>query len=77
MSRWSHLDSDEERLPEGFERIGYDGERYTYRNTQDGSLWAGPAGARYGGMRKISNGEDGDEGTPMLSDEVRWVQSPA
>lgn len=57
MSRFSHYDSDEERLPEGMVRIGYDAdtEIYTYRDA-DGSYWEGPPGSRYGQLTKVSDG---------------------
>lgn len=54
MSRWSYYDTDEERLPEGFQRIGYDADSqtYTFRDTRDGSLWEGPVGVEYGELRR-------------------------
>ncbi|ROV94070.1 hypothetical protein VMCG_08234 [Cytospora schulzeri] len=54
-SRYTQLDTDEERLPEGMVRIGYDADTqvYTFRNT-DGSLWEGPAGSRYGSLTKVA-----------------------
>lgn len=54
MGRWSHLDTDEERLPEGMVRIGYDADTqtYTYQDNNNGTLWEGPEGARYGTLRQ-------------------------
>ncbi len=54
MGRWSHLDSDDERLPTGMTRIGYDADSqtYTYRDS-DGSTWEGPPGHRYGSLSKV------------------------
>ncbi|KAF1984188.1 carbohydrate-binding module family 50 protein [Aulographum hederae CBS 113979] len=54
MSRYDVLDTDEERLPDGMERVGYDAEeqRYTYRDAADGSLWRGAEGARYGRLER-------------------------
>lgn len=54
-SRFSQYDTDEERLPEGMQRIGYDADTqtYTFRDA-DGSTWEGPPGARYGSLTKIS-----------------------
>ena len=54
MGRWSYLDSDEERLPEGMTRTGYDADEgvYYFRDT-DGSRWKGVPGRRYGPMHKI------------------------
>lgn len=55
MARWSHYDTDEERLPAGMERIGYDAddETYTFRDA-DGSIWASAPGNRYGPLTRIS-----------------------
>ncbi|KAH6849661.1 hypothetical protein B0I37DRAFT_369511 [Chaetomium sp. MPI-CAGE-AT-0009] len=54
MGRWSHLDTDEERLPEGMTRIGYDADTqvYTYRDT-DGSHWEGAPGVQYGKLYRV------------------------
>ncbi|KAL2164019.1 hypothetical protein VTH06DRAFT_3233 [Thermothelomyces fergusii] len=54
MGRWSHLDSDDERLPEGMVRVGYDADTqvYTYRDS-DGSYWEGAPGARYGKLHRV------------------------
>ncbi|KAI0850318.1 hypothetical protein F5Y00DRAFT_233082 [Daldinia vernicosa] len=43
MGRWSYLDTDEERLPHGIKRIGYDADdrEYTFFDTSDGSIWVG------------------------------------
>lgn len=48
-NRWSRLDSDEERLPAGMKRVGYDADdgRYTFQD-QEG-LWLGEPGAEFGG----------------------------
>ncbi|KAH8895636.1 hypothetical protein GQ53DRAFT_761419 [Thozetella sp. PMI_491] len=55
MGRWAYLDTDEERLPEGMTRIGYDADSqtYTYRDS-DGSRWTGAPGNRYGHLSKVS-----------------------
>ena len=54
MGRWSQYDEDEHRLPEGFRRVGYDADtqRYTYQRLADGTEWEGPAGSRYGELRR-------------------------
>jgi hypothetical protein len=54
MGRWSHLDSDEERLPEGMTRVGYDADTqvYTYRDS-DGSYWEGAPGCQYGTLHRV------------------------
>ncbi|KAI8956619.1 hypothetical protein F5Y11DRAFT_353462 [Daldinia sp. FL1419] len=48
MGRWAYLDTDEERLPHGIKRIGYDADdqEYTFFDTSDGSLWVGRYGPR-------------------------------
>jgi hypothetical protein len=55
-SRYTQLDTDEERLPEGMVRIGYDADTqvYTFRSA-DGSLWEGPSGSRYGSLTKVAD----------------------
>ncbi|KAL8285039.1 hypothetical protein RB597_002224 [Gaeumannomyces tritici] len=57
MGRRSYYDTDEERLPEGMTRIGYDAdtETYTFRDA-DGSIWESAPGSRYGNLTKISEG---------------------
>ncbi|KAJ4303986.1 hypothetical protein N0V88_001589 [Collariella sp. IMI 366227] len=54
MGRWSHLDTDEERLPDGMTRIGYDADTqvYTYRDS-DGSYWEGAPGVQYGKLHRV------------------------
>lgn len=56
MPRYSSYDSDDERLPEGMRRVGYDADTqtYTYRDS-DGSLWEGPPGARYGHLTQVAS----------------------
>lgn len=55
MGRWAYLDTDEERLPEGMRRVGYDArtQTYTYRDA-DGSAWEGVPGARYGRLQRAN-----------------------
>ncbi|EMR71183.1 hypothetical protein UCREL1_1764 [Eutypa lata UCREL1] len=55
MGRWSRYDTDEERLPEGMKRIGYDAdtETYSYRDA-DGSIWEGAPGNQYGHLTRVS-----------------------
>lgn len=57
MSRFSRYDTDEERLPQGMSRVGYDAESqtYTYRDA-DGSYWEGAPGAEYGHLTRVSGG---------------------
>ncbi|KAI1355563.1 carbohydrate-binding module family 50 protein [Xylaria sp. FL0043] len=88
MARWSEYDTDEERLPEGMQRIGYDADTqtYTFRDA-DGSIWESAPGNRYGQLRRVdgpptlpSYGEE-DESSPaqqlMYSESARptsWRQ---
>ena len=55
MGRWAYLDSDEERLPEGMRRIGYDADTqtYTYEDSR-GVRWEGAPGARYGRLHRVN-----------------------
>ncbi|KAF9011323.1 hypothetical protein BDQ17DRAFT_1233800 [Cyathus striatus] len=56
MGRWTQYDEDEHRLPEGFERIGYDADegKYYFRDSRDGSIWRGAEGVEFGEMTKVS-----------------------
>lgn len=56
MPRRFDYDTDDERLPEGMVRVGYDADTqvYTFRDT-DGSLWEGPPGCQYGRMTKVAD----------------------
>ncbi|KAI1497737.1 hypothetical protein F5X99DRAFT_355924 [Biscogniauxia marginata] len=55
MGRWSQYDTDEERLPEGMQRIGYDADSqtYTFRDA-DGGIWESAPGNHYGQLRRVS-----------------------
>lgn len=57
MSRFSQYDTDEERLPEGMTRVGYDAdtEVYTFQDS-DGSYWESAPGNRYGHLTRVSGG---------------------
>ncbi|KAF5664474.1 peptidoglycan-binding domain-containing protein [Fusarium heterosporum] len=61
MSRFSRYDTDEERLPEGMQRVGYDADSqvYTFRDA-DGSYWESAPGNQYGQLTKV--GEARPEG---------------
>lgn len=54
MGRWSHLDTDSERLPPGFTRAGYDADTgiYSYQD-EDGNCWEGMPGRQYGPLRRV------------------------
>lgn len=62
MSRYSRYDDDEERLPEGMTRVGYDADTqvYTFQDA-DGSLWEGAPGCRYGQLRQVGHAPDPDD----------------
>lgn len=53
MSGSYELDSDEERLPEGMTRVGYDADtqQYTFRDA-DGSYWYSEEGNRFGRLHQ-------------------------
>lgn len=53
-SRFAEYDADEDSLPQGMTRIGYDAdtETYTYRSA-DGSIWEGSSGSRYGNLTRV------------------------
>ncbi|OCK75078.1 carbohydrate-binding module family 50 protein [Lepidopterella palustris CBS 459.81] len=55
MGRWSERESDEERLPEGIQRVGYDADtqRYIYQD-EEGGQWEGAEGARYGRLERVN-----------------------
>lgn len=57
MSRYhSYEDDDEYRLPEGFERIGYDAKTQTYYyRSSDGRTYTGEPGVRYGPLRPTTD----------------------
>lgn len=56
MPRRFNYDTDDERLPEGMVRVGYDADSqvYTFRDA-DGSLWEGPSGCEYGHLTKVAD----------------------
>ncbi|KAJ6438883.1 peptidoglycan-binding LysM domain-containingprotein [Purpureocillium lavendulum] len=66
MSRFSHYDTDEERLPEGMTRVGYDADTqvYTFQDA-DGSYWESAPGCQYGQLTRVGDGpayDDDDDG---------------
>ncbi|KAI1370146.1 carbohydrate-binding module family 50 protein [Hypoxylon crocopeplum] len=72
MSLWSQYDTDEERLPEGMQRIGYDADTqtYTFRDA-DGSIWESAPGNQYGQLHRVnttfsSYGDDAHDATEPL-----------
>jgi hypothetical protein len=69
MSRYSRYDTDEERLPEGMTRVGYDADTqvYTFQDA-DGSYWESAPGNQYGQLTRVSGGDghDADDNEPFL-----------
>ncbi|PWI67818.1 hypothetical protein PCL_02739 [Purpureocillium lilacinum] len=69
MSRFSHYDTDEERLPEGMSRVGYDADTqvYTFQDA-DGSYWESAPGCQYGQLTRVGDAPAyGDDDTePFL-----------
>jgi hypothetical protein len=69
MSRFSHYDTDEERLPEGMRRVGYDADTqvYTFQDA-DGSYWESAPGCQYGQLTRVHDGqpEDTSDTEPFL-----------
>ncbi|KAJ7842196.1 hypothetical protein B0H14DRAFT_2781160 [Mycena olivaceomarginata] len=61
MGRWTQYDSDEYRLPEGMERIGYDSDtgRYYFKDG-GGAVWQGAQGAEFSQMTRVSDGAGAD-----------------
>ncbi|KAK6953110.1 hypothetical protein Daesc_005410 [Daldinia eschscholtzii] len=74
MGRWSHLDTDEERLPHGVKRIGYDADdqEYTFFDTSDGSIWIG---GQYSPLKCISRPEQVVSSSDGSKDEPRNIPS--
>ncbi|KAK3356725.1 hypothetical protein B0T25DRAFT_537277 [Lasiosphaeria hispida] len=86
MGRWSHLDSDEARLPEDMTRIAYDADTqvYTYCDA-DGSHWETAPGVRYGTLHRATatpplpvfeggTDIDGDEPPHILYDDDKTFE---
>lgn len=88
MGRWSQYDTDEERLPSGMTRIGYDADdqTYTFRDA-DGSIWESAPGSQYGGLHRVSGppatpsrppreSEDGYEAGDGENDDDALLEQP-
>lgn len=53
-SRFAEYDADEDHLPQGMTRIGYDADTETYTfSSADGSIWEGSPGSRYGNLTRV------------------------
>ncbi|KAL6852487.1 hypothetical protein ACO1O0_007032 [Amphichorda felina] len=73
MSRFSRYDTDEDRLPDGMTRVGYDADTqvYTFQDS-DGSLWEGAPGCQYGQLTRVGDApdpEDDNDTAPFLVSE--------
>lgn len=70
MSRFSRYDTDEERLPEGMERVGYDADEqvYTFRDA-DGSYWESAPGNQYGRLTKVGESRIPEDHEPFIVSE--------
>ncbi|KAK3369249.1 hypothetical protein B0T24DRAFT_357335 [Lasiosphaeria ovina] len=77
MGRWSHLDTDEERLPPGMTRVGYDADTqiYTYRDT-DGIIWEGVPGSQYGTLHRSKVAEAPPLPSVHIPDDVEGEEKP-
>lgn len=77
MSRFSHYDTDEERLPEGMRRVGYDSDTqvYTFQDA-DGSYWESAPGSQYGRLTRVGEDSPSDDQPFLASDQpqpkVSW-----
>ncbi|KAJ4324063.1 hypothetical protein N0V84_004029 [Fusarium piperis] len=70
MSRFSRYDTDEERLPEGMERVGYDADEqvYTFRDA-DGTYWESAPGNEYGRLTKVGESRIPEDHEPFIVSE--------
>ncbi|PON27684.1 hypothetical protein TGAM01_v203451 [Trichoderma gamsii] len=76
MSRFSRYDTDEERLPEGMTRVGYDADTqvYTFQDA-DGSYWESAPGSQYGRLTRVGSGpadhgDDDSDSDPFLAGQT-------
>lgn len=55
MGRRAYYDTDQERLPEGIRRVGYDADTQTYLYVDEqGRPWEGNSGAHYGRLHRAN-----------------------
>lgn len=74
MSRYrDYEDQDEYRLPEGFERVGYDADTqtYTYR-APDGTTHSGASGNQYGRLVPASSLTDAEHQELVRDNREAW-----
>ncbi|KAK1765214.1 peptidoglycan-binding LysM domain-protein [Phialemonium atrogriseum] len=71
MSRFSQYDTDEERLPEGMRRVGYDADTqvHTFQDA-DGSYWEGAPGSQYGRLTRVGDDDNpSSDNQPFLASD--------
>lgn len=78
MSRFSRYDTDDERLPDGMTRVGYDADTqvYTFQDSSDGSYWESAPGNQYGQLTRVGDGSasDDEDTEPFLISEQSVAQ---
>lgn len=76
MSRFSRYDTDEERLPDGMTRVGYDADTqvYTFEDS-DGSLWESAPGCEYGQLYRVGATPNPDDTEPFPESEQSYPQT--
>ncbi|KAG8170094.1 hypothetical protein KVR01_000839 [Diaporthe batatas] len=53
-SRFAEYGNDEDNLPQGMTRIGYDADTEVFTfSSEDGSIWEGQPGSRYGNLTRV------------------------
>ena len=74
MSRYSHYDTDEERLPEGMTRVGYDADTQVYTfKSPEGELYEAAPGNRYGELWPVGQRPQLSQRDIEANDETgRW-----
>lgn len=76
-SRFAEYDADEDNLPQGMTRIGYDADTETYTfSSADGSIWEGSPGSRYGNLTRVGLPVRQPSGTQRVRAESLTSSSP-
>ncbi|PSN68293.1 hypothetical protein BS50DRAFT_633898 [Corynespora cassiicola Philippines] len=73
MGRYADLESDSERLPEGFQRVGYDADTQTYTfRDNEGHFWESEEGNRYGKLHRVGEQREAAdlEEQAMINEQV-------
>lgn len=69
-SRFAEYDNDEDNLPLGMTRIGYDADTETYTfSSADGSIWEGSPGSRYGNLTRVCEPSQKPSGIHVVKTE--------